>query len=371
MSGVRTWIDRLGLSIKDAARHVGIEADQLERVLKFPEDTLPVRVVLQILEGLGLGLAGVDELSPVAVLRHLDQQREAKGISKKSLAASAELNRPYMTALFQELKPEPRLETIMKMAGALEVVLVIEKRRELEPLAPPAPAPPSPPRPPSTVAQTPPPTPATGTAAPPGSSNPDEPRAAPPLAETSRPTATSTRPTSVAAATTADVPIPSPNVRTTASTPPIIAHTVDRSSGASDQPSSSLNVSKPAPVPQPPAAAPSASPTPSPATPAGEAGAHTTAPTTASPRVGASAKQTPTAANEPPMGSAAAATTAAAAAAAGATVAAGRWLSDAAFARLTEEAAAAKVRIAEEQHRTAMVRQEMEHARQLGTCQRF
>ncbi len=115
LSGVRTWIDRLGLSIKEAARHVGIEADQLERVLKFPEETLPVRVVLQILEGLGLGLAGVDELSPVAVLRHLDQQREAKGISKKSLAAAAELNRPYMTALFQELKPEPRLETIMKM----------------------------------------------------------------------------------------------------------------------------------------------------------------------------------------------------------------------------------------------------------------
>jgi len=80
---------------------------------------------------------------------------------------------------------------------------------------------------------------------------------------------------------------------------------------------------------------------------------------------GASPKRAPTAANEPPMGNTAT-TTAAAAAAAGVTVAAGRWLSDAAFTRLTEEAAAAKVRIAEEQHRTAMVRQEMEHERQLA-----
>ena len=100
MAGIRTWIDRLGLPIKDAAEHVGIDADQLERVLKFPEETLPLRVVLQILEGLGLGLTGLDELSPLAVLRHLDQLRAAKGVSKKSLAAAADLNRTYMGALF-------------------------------------------------------------------------------------------------------------------------------------------------------------------------------------------------------------------------------------------------------------------------------
>ena len=54
------------------------------------------------------------------------------------------------------------------------------------------------------------------------------------------------------------------------------------------------------------------------------------------------------------------------AAAAAATAATGRWLSDAAFARLNEEAAAAKVRIAEAQHQTALARQEMEYERQLA-----
>ncbi len=136
MAGVRAWIDRLGLSIAEAAHHVGLESDQLERILEFPDKNLSVRALLEILEGLGLGLVGVEALTPVAILRHLDQIREAKGMTKKDLALKAEVNRPWLIALFQERKPEPKLETILKLARVLEVDLVIEKRRELPPLEP-------------------------------------------------------------------------------------------------------------------------------------------------------------------------------------------------------------------------------------------
>jgi len=82
-AGVRAWIDRLGLQIKDAAQHVGMETDQLERVLNFPDGATPARVLLQVLEGLGLGIVGVESLTPAMLLRHFDQVRETKGMSKK------------------------------------------------------------------------------------------------------------------------------------------------------------------------------------------------------------------------------------------------------------------------------------------------
>ena len=390
MAGVRTWIDRLGLSTKDAARHVGIDADQLDRVLKFPEETLPVRAVLQILEGLGLGLAGVEELSPVAILRHLDQQREAKGISKKRLAAAAELNRTYMTALFQELKPEPRLETIMKIAGALGVELVIEKQRELAPLEPlPAPTPTPPSRPP-TIAPSPPPSPQTAPTAssqPPApqpassagaqpppqapaapASSPDRPSAAPrpearetPLSaapsnsETPRSTATSPRP---APATTERPVAPQ------GATPDPAPTTAARSSVAPERPQTPTHISTSASPrssdrPAAPTSARSTA-TPNPASPAVEGAGRTTSTANNGPHPAETASQTTAAANDLPKGNSGAA----AAATAGATVATGRWLSDSFFARMTEELAATKLQIAEEQHRTAMIQQEMEYERQ-------
>lgn len=108
-AGVRAWIDRLGLQIKDAAQHVGMETDQLERVLNFPDGATPARVLLQVLEGLGLGIVGVESLTPAMLLRHFDQVRETKGMSKKDLSIRADVHRTYLIGLFQELKPEPKL----------------------------------------------------------------------------------------------------------------------------------------------------------------------------------------------------------------------------------------------------------------------
>ena len=386
MAGIRTWIDRLGLSIKDAAEHVGIEADQLERVLKFPEETLPVRAVLQILGGLGLGLAGVDELSPVAVLRHLDQLRVAKGVSKKSLAAAADLNRTYMGALFQETKPEPRLETILKMAGALEVDLVIEKQRELPPLrssSPPAPldlpinqVPSSAPAAAPAAEEpnpSPPPSPRSssdGPSAPLGS----EMREPPSAREAPHPAAASTRPASIAAAAADDPSKPSQS-RTAPPSDPIV-DPASRSSATNDRPpilpANSPTASPPrptSPAPSVAASAPGPTATTSWASTARETSDRTAAPTSASSRAAENPKQAAAANESPKESSTAAAAAAAAAAAVGVT--AGRWVSDAAFARLTEQAAAAKAQIAEEQHRTAMVLQQVEHERQLAAQRAF
>ncbi len=70
---------------------------------------------------------------------------ETKGMSKKDLSIRADVHRTYLIGLFQEIKPEP------KLARALEVDLVIEKRRELPTLVSPAeqPVPPSQPQGPS------------------------------------------------------------------------------------------------------------------------------------------------------------------------------------------------------------------------------
>ncbi len=174
---MRAWIDRLGLQIKDAAQHVGMETEQLERVLNFPDGATPTRVLLQVLEGLGLGIVGVESLTPAMLLRHFDQVRESKGMSKKDLSIRADVHRTYLIGLFQEIKPEPKLETILKLARALEVDLVIEKRRELPTLVSPAeqPAPPSQPQGPSS--------PDVATAQAPAASSPSTKAATPPLAD--------------------------------------------------------------------------------------------------------------------------------------------------------------------------------------------
>ena len=463
VADVRAWIDRLGLSIAEAARHVGLESDQLERILEFPDKNLSVRALLEILEGLGLGLVGVEALTPVALLRYLDQIREVKGMTKKDLALKAEVNRPWLIALFQERKPEPKLETILKLARVLEVDLVIEKRRELPPLEPlPAQAQPawpasSPTTTPAAAASTPPspgrpvddirspngtiqseqPAPteiAAGetqpaqvaprsTATPPQAAAADRPAAsstAPPrAAAANRPAASSTIPPQAAAtdrpptSSTAPPRVAAADRPAAASTTPPQAAATDRPAASSTAPPQAAAVERPAVSASPPLAAatdrpaasstappqvaaadrPAASTTTSPraavaeqpaasstAPPRAAATGHPAASPTASPRSagsvssienGENAKRAPAAANEPPRGSdgTTTAATAAAAAAMGVTVAAGRWVTDAAFTRMNDQLADARTQLAEEQHKTAMARKQVEHERQLAEQQ--
>lgn len=147
MKTIRGWIERLGLSLEDAARHTGIEADKLERLFDLAELSTPFRTILELLDGLGLGLVGVEEPSPAMVLRLFEKVRAAKvpKLTKQALSERAGIHRTYMLSLFQDKDAEPKLETIMKLASALELDLVIEQRRPL--LQPAAEAPPAEPAP--------------------------------------------------------------------------------------------------------------------------------------------------------------------------------------------------------------------------------
>jgi hypothetical protein len=53
----------------------------------------------------------------------------------------------------------------------------------------------------------------------------------------------------------------------------------------------------------------------------------------------------------------------------GVTVATGRWVTDAAFTRMNDQLADARTQLAEEQHKTAMARKQIEHERQLAEQQ--
>lgn len=353
-AGVRAWIDRLGLQIKDAAQHVGMETDQLERVLNFPDGATPARVLLQVLEGLGLGIVGVESLTPAMLLRHFDQVREAKGMSKKDLSIRADVHRTYLIGLFQEIKPEPKLETILKLARALEVDLVIEKRRELPTLVSPAeqPAPPSQPQGPSS--------PDVATTQAPAASSPSTKAATPPPADA--------RPPPPVAAPAPPQPPKAPPSGATWSMGASWAPPADPP--PQEQPAQ-RDSSQRATARPTAASRPTATP-PRPATSASTAPEHTTAPPFTSARDGRQAERGPlpptpsaptpsepterrTAARDVPIISRTSAKTEA-----------GRWVSDTAFSRMTEQQALANLRTTVAQQETALVRQQNEYEQQLA-----
>lgn len=128
---VRRWIDRLGLQSEETAHLVGMDQKQLERLLNFPELGPSLKQVLQVLDGLGLGIVGVEPLTSAMVVRWLDRCREARNMTKVALAERAECNRTHLTFMFQHQDPDPKLETVLKLALALECELRIEQRREI------------------------------------------------------------------------------------------------------------------------------------------------------------------------------------------------------------------------------------------------
>lgn len=128
---VRNWIARLDLPVEDVATLVKFDAQQLERMLDFPELAPSLRQLVQILDGLGLGLAGVEPLTTAMIVRHLDRCREAKKMSKVELAKRADVNRTHMTFMFQHTDPDPKLDTVLKIAAALDCDLKLEQRRTI------------------------------------------------------------------------------------------------------------------------------------------------------------------------------------------------------------------------------------------------
>jgi transcriptional regulator with XRE-family HTH domain len=353
-AGVRAWIGRLGLQIKDAAQHVGMETDQLERVLNFPDGATPARVLLQVLEGLGLGIVGVESLTPAMLLRHFDQVRETKGMSKKDLSIRADVHRTYLIGLLQEIKPEPKLETILKLARALEVDLVIEKRRELPTLVSPAeqPVPSSQPQGPSS--------PDVATVQAPAASSPSIKAATPPPADA--------LPPPPVAAPAPPQPPKAPPSGTSWSMGASWVPPVDPP--LQEQPAQRDSSQRATPGPA--ASAPRSTTTPPrPSTSASTAPEHTTAPLTST-RDGRQGERDPlpptpsapkpsepterrTVARDVPIISRTSAK-----------AEAGRWVSDTAFSRTTEQQALANLRRTVAQQETALVRQRDEYEQQLA-----
>ena len=128
---VKHWIAKLDFRIDEAALLVQMEHQQLERMLSFPELAPTLRPTLQLLDGLGLGLVGVEPLTTAMVIRYFDRCREAKKITKSDLAARAEVNRTHLTYMFQHADPDPKLETVFKLAAVLDCDLRIEQRRTI------------------------------------------------------------------------------------------------------------------------------------------------------------------------------------------------------------------------------------------------
>ena len=143
LAEVRAWIDRLGLTNRDAAQLVGTDAEELAQVLEGRSANLRLRVILEILDRLGLGLVDVHPSTPAMVLRHLEACQKRKGISQRVLAKKANLERTNMAKLLRDEDPDPNLETVLKLAEALECSLSIGKRTLIEASSSaPAPAPP-------------------------------------------------------------------------------------------------------------------------------------------------------------------------------------------------------------------------------------
>ncbi|MCB9703084.1 MAG: PDZ domain-containing protein [Myxococcales bacterium] len=131
---VRAWIDRLGLSMQDAARHAAVDVEKLERILSTPELGVTTRELLQVIDGLGLGLADVRPLTPAKVIHHLDRARAAKSMTQKEVARVSGINRTHLVALFKQPNPNPKAETVVRLAAAIGCPLTIVQLRELQPL---------------------------------------------------------------------------------------------------------------------------------------------------------------------------------------------------------------------------------------------
>ncbi|HRI09461.1 MAG TPA: helix-turn-helix transcriptional regulator, partial [Nannocystaceae bacterium] len=128
LAAVKVWIDRLGLSTTEVARRVGMDAAELERALESGGRGPSLQVLLRVLDGLGLGLVGVEAPTAAALVLHLDRCRESRGISKRVLAERAGVDRTNLQQLLSSKEPDPRLDTVLRLAAALECDLVIAAR---------------------------------------------------------------------------------------------------------------------------------------------------------------------------------------------------------------------------------------------------
>ncbi len=130
LAEVKGWIDRLGLSPGEAASRVGLDVVEFERALDASGRGPSLQVLLRVLDRLGLGVASVDAPTAAALVGHLDRCRESRRMSKRTLAERAGVDRTNLQQLLSAADPDPRLDTVLRLAAALECDLAIAARED-------------------------------------------------------------------------------------------------------------------------------------------------------------------------------------------------------------------------------------------------
>lgn len=99
--------DRLEVDAIETAELEALRRSSLESVLETLEDD-------------GLRLFDPALTTPRDVLAHLERSREAQDLSKSALAARAGLSRGHLGELLAAERPRPTLDTVLRLALALE-----------------------------------------------------------------------------------------------------------------------------------------------------------------------------------------------------------------------------------------------------------
>jgi transcriptional regulator with XRE-family HTH domain len=137
LTAVKGWIERLGLSLAEAAQRAGMDPAELGRILEATQRAPSLGVVLHLLERLGLGIVGVEPATVAGLLTHLESCRATRPVSLRMLAERAGVDRNNLKRLLTSQDQDPRLDTILRLASALECDLVIAALRQPATVVPP------------------------------------------------------------------------------------------------------------------------------------------------------------------------------------------------------------------------------------------
>jgi DNA-binding phage protein len=144
-------------NLERAAKRLGLTADELDRLLNFETRTVRFRVVLRVVAVGQFRLEEVETLTSFGVLRRIDQHRASVGMTKLDQAKAAGVSRENYFALLRKPDCDPNLDTVLRLAEAVEFPLEVvqgDPASGLPQKVQPRPQPPStpePPRPTSTI----------------------------------------------------------------------------------------------------------------------------------------------------------------------------------------------------------------------------
>lgn len=124
---------RLGEYVAGIMSGARLELDAIESAELEGLRRSPLESVLEALAEDGLRLFDASLTTPGAVIAHLERVREARGLSKSALAARAGLSRGHLGEVLASARPRPTVDTVLRLALALEVPLELVEEERTEP----------------------------------------------------------------------------------------------------------------------------------------------------------------------------------------------------------------------------------------------